>query len=144
MTKGWWRVDCEKTGDHDGHFWMSCSSPKWWVWTSLSSLHQWVMRRLGQWKEMAWFLIHLDQLVIVCDCDSSSVDDLPATSFWLEIFLPLSHHLSIPTGVILTRKFRNVPVFWSAGWECLNMKSNLHKKKHHLSCRKIWNTPTWM
>ena len=67
------------------HFKMSSSGPpRWWVWASPSSwasmgdVKTWAMKR-----DMVWFLIHLNQLVVLCDCLWQQYCSWPSSQvFW--------------------------------------------------------------
>lgn len=88
---------------------------------------------LGYEERQFYFFIHLGQPVGVHNCLWQQYCRRPSSQVSLaKRFFSLSlHHFSIATAVILTRRFRNVHIFRSSSWKCLNIKCNCHKRKHH-------------
>lgn len=100
--RAWW------LSSHN-HFWMNPSGPyRWGVWTSPSLLAS------MDWREEWFEFLSTTTSSRLCTAlhNSSTLNNLPSRNLWPGgSFFTLWHYFSIPTAVILIRRFRNVHIF---------------------------------
>lgn len=114
LSKGWCGDDCEKTGEHGGS--QATTTFEWSPQAHIDEefglhpvyWHQWM------WREEWFEFLSTTTSSRLCTAlhNSSTLNNLPSRSLWPGgSFFTLCHYFSIPTAVILIRRFRNVHIF---------------------------------